>query len=244
MSSLLEEVQSLVFDGQQTETVTKSVTLATLLKMIASLKQHQAGGSNPYTNKKKKASRYDEWGSVPSSFHSTSRTIDITQLVLKNAGTNLHDETQADYHKMSEEIKKGFLSTQKISYDISQLEVQLRKANVACGVHEIVMSLEFVSSSLTMLSQFLTDSDKANFSVHDVVRAYESYVGKSDVASTAFKPTMTVNVYDTKELETKIKKLKCLKEKLISKRDMLNNTTKVEIHLSKDSVEILGLDSQ
>jgi hypothetical protein len=120
--------------------------------------------------------------------------------------------------------------------------MELRKANVTSGVHEIVMTLEFVSSSLAILGHFLSESDKSNFSVSDVVSAYNSYVTQSKVSVSEYKPSMRVNVYNTKDLESKIKKLKVLKEKLTNRRDMLNNTTKVDVQLSKDSMEILGLD--
>lgn len=244
MSSLFDEVRSLVFDDQDVKTVTKNVTLATLLKMISSLKQHQAGESNLYSNKKKKKSArdYDGWSSVPDSFYKTPRTIDLTQIILKNAGDQMLEKTQVDFDEKVTETKRGYLSTEQISYDIGQLEIELRKANVTCGIHKIVMTLEFVSSSLTMLGQLLSESDKSNFNVGDVVSAYNSYVTQSKVTVSEYKPSMKVNVYNTKDLESKIKKLKSLKEKLTSKRDMLNNTTKVDVHLSKDSMEILGLD--
>ncbi len=186
----------------------------------------------------------DGGGSVPQSFHSTPRTIDLTQIILKNSGEQLYEKTNADHDEKVTEIKKGYLSTDQISYDIGQLEIALGKANVACGIHEIVMTLEFVRSSLAMLGQVLSESNESNFKVSDVIDAYNSYITQSKVSASEYKPSMTVNVYDTKELEMKIKKLTVLKEKLTNRRDALNDTTKMSISPSKDSLEILGLDDE
>lgn len=235
MSDTREHIDAILFENPH-EKVEREVTVATALKWEEKLKAYLGDPSNAHSTKKQK----NPYGYAQQT--TTKYTLDLQQSLLKYQSTNdPHDYVKAEFDAGRKLIVANVEESMILTGDISSIESSIRRENVNSGVHEIIMTMQYINSMIATLKNISAQMPQNVSDVRSITDAYLTY-SKSDKEKVSVAPVTNINIYKKEELKAKVNKLNGVLEKLTQKRDAFNNTKFIKVVVSKDALAILGID--
>lgn len=224
------------------ERTTVSATLSNAQKYIGKLK----GAAHASTSGTTKRKNYGHGAAVWGESDSETLTTEIDMLSLLSQCSTVDELVQQVELEKQKQLQK-VNDKRVVSLDISNLKEAIHKKNSECGVSNILTTLDFINAEIAHTKSILVSVEGKKYNtLQSVFSAYQLDTERKKTMSTAYVNMMTgintrTGIYDVEELKEKVKNLNKRVMDLETERDKLNAIVKIDVQLSKQSMEILGL---
>lgn len=213
------------------------VSLTTANKYMTKLKSHQSSEkepTDPYAAAYGRRGRKNNASTV-------SATTDVSVIFNKYVAAEpfvleeLIPSIEKELAEHFTSIRDTFLKNRRIGWDISMIKNSIFATNGASGIDHILSKIDHLNSLKTDYQQLLKSLSGRTYAL-----AYFNAHAKA-VASGTTPSETTMDAWNKTELEQQIKTVNRQINELETQRDRLNASTDVTIHLSDESLEILGI---
>lgn len=220
-----------LFENKDGKTITISLTTAN--KFLTKLKTHQS--SEKETNEV-------SWGSNrKNKSNNIAPKISINKILMKYDNKDDHNIYYDDKNKITDDINyatksvvDSYVKDKRIFWDITTIKNTIFFTNGQKGIDTILSKIELLNLMKSELSNIRKSLDGSQ----DFDLLIKMYKRSKDNNN---NENINVDTFDKNNVQDTIKKINSMINELENKRDKLNATTEIEVFLSNDSLEILGI---